>query len=81
MRKPKEIRVTVRARMGFPIDMLRYDQAYPSTETDARAIERSVETKEAVTVVVVMDDGGLRPTHGRWASFGCEVLKVELSHG
>lgn len=79
----KEFKVTVRGRSPFPLDMLRYDRAYPHTEKDSGELRRATETwsREDVTVVLVSKTDPRKPTghrsEGRWNSFGWHVLDVE----
>ena len=61
----------VEGRGSFPIDMLRYDRAWPSTESDAGTIDRSFHSRLRPQVVIL--EGLSKPTVGRWASFGWEV--------
>lgn len=68
----KPARYVVRGSMAFPIDMLRYDSAWPATERDSHIIEATLraENDSAVEVVIY----ARRPlTDGRWASFGWHV--------
>jgi hypothetical protein len=51
----------------FPIDMLRYDRAYPASEKDSGIINET----GVRTVQVIMDH---EPTIQRWASFCWKVL-------
>lgn len=69
----------VRGRGRFPIDMLRYDGAYPTGQRDAARIESTYPrfTEDALTEpVTVMLTSTRMPTNGRWASFGWRVLSV-----
>lgn len=82
MAKRYRYRYTVSGRSnswGFPIDMFRYDQAYPASEADAATIERinryrRTDNRDPFTVVV---EGESEPTAARWASFGWHVGTVE----
>ena len=60
----------------FPVDMLRYDLAYPKSEADSLMIERTHRPRtpgeHRVTLV-----SSKRPTLGRWASFGWDIESVE----
>jgi len=66
--------LTVEGRGEFPLDMLRYEQAYPATERDSyritergkRQIELAIQTTRFFT-----------PTGGRWESFGWKVVSCE----
>lgn len=69
------IRYKVRGLLAFPIDMLRYDSAWPASEHDSNTIEHSVthNTNGPAEVVVY----ARQPlTIGRWKSFGWEVIGV-----
>jgi len=66
----KTYRVTVEGAFTFPIDMLRYDAAYPASERDSACI--TAEGKRQVTVRMPN-----APTEGRWNSFAWKVVKVE----
>lgn len=69
------IRWIVRGSLSFPIDMLRYDAAWPATETDSNAIQSTFwpETKGLVQVEVY---ARRNLTVGRWRSFGWDVIGV-----
>jgi hypothetical protein len=66
-------RYVVRGALPFPLDMLRYDAAWPASEHDSGLIRQSVEheTRGPVEVVIY---ARRRPTDGRWQSFGWTVL-------
>ncbi len=66
-------RWVVRGSLGFPIDMLRYDSAWPASEEDANKIARSVrnEGSEGNDEIEVLMRGW--PTVDRWKSFGWVV--------
>lgn len=68
-----EMHFVVSGNGHFPIDMLRYDNACPSSETDSGIIERSGARRVALRSRRVND--GL-PTTARWASFGWKVEGV-----
>lgn len=53
----------------FPLDMLRYDRAYPADQTSAAIME--LDNKETKMVKV---SSPIEPTIDRWLSFGCEVI-------
>jgi hypothetical protein len=64
---------TVSGTYGFPIDMLRYDEAWPNSEIDSALIVQTANhnSAEAPQIRIV----GLRsPTVARWESFGWKVL-------
>jgi hypothetical protein len=75
--KASPARVVVEGSGPFPIDMLRYDGAYPAREEDAARIHSSFDrfARERQKVTIVIPDG--RPTEGRWDSFGWRVVSVE----
>lgn len=55
------------AGMGkFPFDMLRYDQAWPASESESYALAER--TKRSIKI-----QGMRRPTTKRWQSFGWTV--------
>ena len=69
-------RYAVRGSYQFPTDMLRYDRAFPATETDSAAIHETFERRNGdhprgETVVMLI--GLNQPTAGRWDSFGWKV--------
>lgn len=62
----------------FPIDMLRYDGCFPSTEQDSYKIMRSLRREEPMTDAVLLqavcrDGQPFRPNLDRWHSFGWEL--------
>lgn len=73
----RPVRITVRVGQ-VPFDMLRYDRACPWSEKDSGKLERiacgSAEPDDHVVDFVCFASGAPSP---RWASFGCQVLKVE----
>ncbi len=73
-----ESRIHVWGRSPFPIDMLRYDNAFPDTERDADMITSSVMSIKGrdklsktnpITLVVRHDGWSRGPTTARWNSF------------
>lgn len=69
--------VTVQGGYGFPIDMLRYDLAWPHTEEDSGKIAATYGPKSRTgprEIQVIMHR---EPTIGRWASFGWTVTQVD----
>lgn len=64
----------VEGRGSFPIDMLRYDSCWPTSEIDAGLVARSFERRQGVRRVETISITGMRaPTDGRWESFGWKV--------
>lgn len=63
----------VAGKWAFPIDMLRYDEAWPEHEFDSALIIQTTEhsSVEAVEIKIV---SYRPPTVARWASFGWQVL-------
>jgi len=60
----------------FPIDMLRYDLAYPKSESNASLIESTFQPRNRATHSVTLVSSK-RPTEERWGSFGWAVESVE----
>lgn len=61
----------------FPIDMLRYDQAWPKSEgRDSAAIESSFLPRQGARVREITLGSHTTPTEVRWKSFGWTVDKV-----
>jgi hypothetical protein len=60
----------------FPLDMLRRDQCFPSTEDDA---ERAEHTKamRIVSLTTYRERDLFMPTVGRWESFGWKVIEID----
>lgn len=76
MAKERRYRYLVTGSLAFPIDMLRYDQAWPVSEgLDSSQITASIrhETTGPVTVELRSTQP---PTRGRWESFGWRVSEV-----
>lgn len=67
---------TVRGKLPFPLDMLRYDAAFPRDTDDALAIQATFDPFSGPVTVTLNRAArpGTRPTVGRWRSFGWEVL-------
>lgn len=60
----------------FPIDMLRYETAYPHTETDSNTIQNRTRIDPAAEGVVLEklhSEKKVRFTPERWVSFGWEI--------
>lgn len=68
---------TVSGESPFPLDMLRYESAYPASSLDATAITDSLARTEpnkrrAINLLTTRDKNWL-PTQARWRSFGWRV--------
>lgn len=72
--KPKCVRFLVEGSGPFPLDMLRYDKAFPRTEQDANVAQGS-RIRRSVTL---LSSSLSAPTHARWESFGWKVDGVEV---
>lgn len=72
MAAAKYVYAVVSGHGEFPIDMLRYDSCYPSSERDANAADDHGFRSVMVTRRI---DGGYPAhfTNDRWASFGWDV--------
>lgn len=80
---------TVSGTLPFPLDMLRYDNAWPHTESDAMRIGEACDSrfrqarfkddKQYRWTVTLTTHAG-DPTIGRWRSFGWEVDEVQPSY-
>lgn len=65
---------TVEGYGAFPLDMLRYDSAWPVDTSDAREIEASIAVEGAGRWTVRLNSADRHaPTIGRWESFNCRV--------
>jgi hypothetical protein len=61
----------------FPLDMLRYDQAWPAHQDDIHAL--TSEARDVATLgkrQVLLHSCRTAPTTARWESFGWRVLKT-----
>lgn len=72
----KVITYKVRGGFNFPLDMLRYDGAYPNTSDDVRKIMESLNLKGETSKEITIG-GTTPPTIARWASFGWKVFYVD----
>lgn len=54
----------------FPIDMLRYDSAWPASERDSYLIAESLEQGVGRRTIELNTVSQTAPTFGRWESFG-----------
>jgi hypothetical protein len=66
----------------FPVDMLRYDSAWPARQEDATAIAGLLDRRnrriEPVKIrLKMLDYSGDGPTVGRWASYRWTVREVK----
>jgi hypothetical protein len=71
-RVPTIQRTIVRGALAFPIDMLRYDAAWPASESSSHLIEASIahDTNGPVEVIICHR----KPlTAQRWESFGWTI--------
>jgi len=60
----------------FPIDMLRYDSAYPRTSEDAIKIDQACAGELRKWEVSLCSESRHAPTVGRWESFLSRVVEV-----
>lgn len=76
---PKDYRkiITVRGAFVFPIDMLRYDHAWPRTENDSLRIQNAIESGGTYGRQDIELYSFEMPNRDRWASFGWEVVRTE----
>lgn len=65
---------TVTGGLSFPVDMLRYDRAWPAQERDAGEIHAALDRHRGAERRTVHLHGLDAPTKARWASFGWRVL-------
>lgn len=68
--------ITVHGNTAFPIDMLRYDGAWPRSERDSHKILSSLEGTTGYQEIELLSDDMLSPNRDRWLSFGWKVIKV-----
>jgi len=75
----------VKGTSNFPLDMLRYDCAWPASQEDVTKIATSIDAR--VMAAYAEREGSVRsfvigivsnrpPTAGRWRSFGWEVVET-----
>ncbi len=74
-------RFVVEGRGHFPVDMLRYDTCWPSTQRDVSTIEyftRDFRTEKPRRVALSSAHKlkGFKPTNERWSSFGWVVIEI-----
>jgi hypothetical protein len=75
----RKFRFTVEGRYPFPVDMLRYDGAYPYGPSDVenmtsaiKGVTRGTDTLRPTVQIRLVSDR--TPTIDRWTSFGWFVL-------
>lgn len=61
----------------FPIDMLRYDSAYPRTGDDASKIESAVTGELRKWEISLCSESRHAPTVDRWSSFLATVTEID----
>lgn len=66
----RKVLFTVEGEGHFPIDMLRYDRAWPKSEADSSAIPQAYRKRQVRLI-------GEHVTAGRWNSFNWKVIKSE----
>ncbi len=67
---------TVTGRGNFPIDMLRYDAAWPMTGDDAANITATFQPRAGRWTIKLAS--ARLPTEGRWSSFVCLVSDIVM---
>lgn len=67
----------VKGRGHFPIDMLRYDEAYPRTESDSWKIENANTGDIHDWEISLCTDLRRGPTVDRWSSFVVVVTEID----
>lgn len=69
-------KATVEGVWEFPVDMLRYDQCFPETESDSAVIhDKDEKQPRRVRVVCYTDHKYPRWTPARWESFGWRMVE------
>lgn len=63
---------TVSGRGRFPLDMLRYDSAWPASSTDSATISATLTVHRGSAAVQLLSHKS--PTADRWTSFGWTVI-------
>jgi DUF1680 family protein len=70
---------TVRGKVTFPLDMLRYDCCYPATQEDVAKMAESLYTSDGCEIQLeAFRDKKWQPTKERWKSFLWEVIHHEV---
>lgn len=59
----------------FPVDMLRYERAYPASENDSYAIAETFNGKSSVWSIHVTKTTNAPWTVERWHSFGVRIQR------
>lgn len=77
----KEITFRVEGKGCFPVDMLRYDNAWPATSDDAATIGSLLSGDIPPGHLTQVELRGARCTPGRWQSFGWKVIREPLPGG
>jgi len=76
--------IVVTGRTPFPVDMLRYDQAWPAREADSITISQLNHMHSRETLPEGSEAPCVRlntvkvPTLDRWASFGWRVISSNM---
>jgi len=68
-------RYTVTGSGTFPLDMLRFDEAYPVDRESSFAIEHSIRRVTGMVTVTLESDK--HPNARRWESFGFIVADID----
>ena len=61
----------------FPMDMLRYDRAYPDSSVDASLIEYCIDRHPRTPQTITLRTEAHAPTVARWNSFGWYAREVD----
>jgi hypothetical protein len=82
MKKMYKTTAAITGSGRFPIDMLRYDKAFPDTEQEAGLIINTFDYPDPWKIRVATYhtrrlSGVPAFTHGRWESFGCAVEIID----
>lgn len=72
---------TFRVRGGgqFPFDMLRYDQCFPSAETESPLLGLRNGEYRQVELQRYTETAKDYPTVGRWLSFGWQIIESSIT--
>lgn len=65
---------TVEGMGEFPLDMLRYDRAWPERVEDCIAIKWGARAPDGLQSVTLRTASRTAPTRERWRSFGWNVI-------